>query len=161
VFSPELLDLASSLLQRCRERALHLATAESCTGGLVAAVLTEVAGSSNVVNCGYVTYSNAAKQRLLGVPQDLLIQFGAVSRPVAEAMASGALAGAELSVAITGIAGPGGGSPDKPVGLVNFATALKGGPVLAHEARFGDLGRAQVRQAAVMTALKLLQARLD
>jgi nicotinamide-nucleotide amidase len=161
VFSSDLLDLAARVLQACRERGFHLATAESCTGGLVAGVLTEVAGSSDVVDCGYVTYSNAAKQRLLGVPQDLLIQFGAVSRPVAEAMATGALASADLSVAITGIAGPGGGSPDKPIGLVHFATALKGGTVLAHEARFGDLGRAQVRQAAVMTALKLLQARLD
>jgi nicotinamide-nucleotide amidase len=161
VFTPDLLELAADVLKRCRERALHLSTAESCTGGLVAGVLTEIAGSSDVVDCGYVTYSNTAKQRLLGVPEEVLIRFGAVSRPVAQAMAAGALASADLSVAVTGIAGPGGGSPDKPVGLVHFATALKRGPVLTHEARFGDLGRAQVRQAAVMTALKLLQARLD
>lgn len=161
VFAPDLLELAARVLEGCRERGLRIATAESCTGGLVAGVLTEVAGSSDVLDCGYVTYSNTAKQRLLGVPQALLIQCGAVSRPVAEAMAAGALASADLCVAITGIAGPGGGSPDKPVGLVHFATAQKGGPVLAHEARFGDLGRVEVRQAAVMTALRLLQARLD
>ena len=123
-----------------------IATAESCTGGLVAATLTEIPGSSDAVERGFVTYSNAAKETMLGVPSSLLEQFGAVSRETAEAMAQGALAHspAELAVAITGIAGPGGGTPGKPVGLVHFAAVVRAGRLLHQECRFGDIGRAQV-----------------
>jgi len=161
-FTPEILTLASDVLDGCRRRGWRLATSESCTGGLVAAALTEVAGSSTVFDRGYITYSNDAKAALLGVPQHLLDSYGAVSSQVAAAMAQGALsrADADLSVAVTGIAGPGGGSAEKPVGLVYFATAVQGGDILGHVERFGDLGRSAVRQAALTTALTLLQARL-
>ena len=117
------------MLERCRARGLTVATAESCTGGLVAGALTEIAGSSDVVDRGFVTYSNAAKQAMLGVPAAILERHGAVSRETAEAMARGALAHApaDLAVAITGIAGPGGGSAEKPVGLVHFAAAARDG----------------------------------
>ena len=163
LFPDELLSAAEALLDRARRAGVRIATAESCTGGLVAALLTEVAGSSDVVERGYVTYSNAAKTGAVGVPAGLIARHGAVSEPVARAMAAGALARseAELTVAITGVAGPGGGSADKPVGLVWFATAQLGGATLSHEARYGDLGRSAVRLAAVRTALGLLSARLD
>ncbi|WP_174299509.1 CinA family protein [Caulobacter sp. S45] len=163
LFPDELLAAAEALLERTRRAGVRIATAESCTGGLVAALLTEVAGSSDVVERGYVTYSNAAKEGAIGVPAGLIARHGAVSEPVARAMAEGALARseAEMTVAITGVAGPGGGSADKPVGLVWFATARKGGTTLAHEERYGDLGRSAVRLAAVRTALGLLSGRLD
>jgi nicotinamide-nucleotide amidase len=156
----ELLAEARALLDLCRARKLTIATAESCTGGLVAATLTEIPGSSDVVERGFVTYSNAAKTAMLGVPADVITRFGAVSREIAEAMAQGALAHspADLAVAITGIAGPGGGSPGKPVGLVHFAAAARGGPLAHHEARFGDIGRAQVRHVSVKQALDMLSA---
>jgi nicotinamide-nucleotide amidase len=149
--------LAAAVLDAARAEGLHLATAESCTGGLVAATLTSVPGSSDVVEAGLVTYSNAAKTALLGVSPDLLLAHGAVSEPVARAMAEGALerTGAELSVATTGVAGPGGGSAQKPVGLVWFATA-RGADVVARVERFGDLGRDAVRLQAVRTALDML-----
>src|SRR5262245_48999066 len=123
MFPPDLVAEAAALLDTCRRRGLMLASAESCTGGLVAALLTEIAGSSDVVERGFVTYSNAAKHELLGVPQAMLATHGAVSDPVARAMADGALANskADAAVAITGVAGPGGGSLEKPVGLVHFA----------------------------------------
>ena len=163
IFPDDLVAAAEALLAACRLQHLRIVTAESCTGGLVAALLTEVAGSSDVVERGYVTYSNAAKSSAIGVPAELIATQGAVSEAVAIAMAQGALAasGAELSVAVTGVAGPGGGSAEKPVGLVWFATARAGGPVLSHEARYGDLGRSAVRMAAVRTALGLLSGRLD
>jgi nicotinamide-nucleotide amidase len=125
------LDKARALLDLCRARKLTIATAESCTGGLVAATLTEIPGSSDVFERGFVTYSDAAKAAMLGVPTSVLERFGAVSRETAEAMAQGALAHspADLAVSITGIAGPGGGSPGKPVGLVHFAAAAHGGDV--------------------------------
>jgi nicotinamide-nucleotide amidase len=137
---------------------MTLATAESCTGGLIAALLTEVAGSSDVVDRGFVTYSNAAKVECLGVPTALLAQYGAVSREVAMAMAEGALAasGAGIAVAVTGIAGPGGGSVGKPVGLVHLAAAARGRPTLHEEARFGDIGRSPVRLATVIKAMELI-----
>jgi nicotinamide-nucleotide amidase len=162
MFLPSILALAADVLDGCRRRNWRLTTCESCTGGLVAAALTEVAGSSDVFDRGYVTYSNDAKAALLGVPEHLLASYGAVSSQVAAAMAQGALsrADADLTVAVTGIAGPGGGSADKPVGLVYFATAVQGGDILGHVERFGDLGRTAVRQAALTTALTLLQARL-
>ncbi len=162
IFPTPLLADAEALLAAARARHVRIVTAESCTGGLVAALLTEIAGSSDVVERGYVTYSNVAKATAIGVPAELITTHGAVSQAVAMAMAEGALAAsrAELSVAITGVAGPSGGSADKPVGLVWFATAQAGEPILSHAARYGDLGRSAVRLAAVRTALGLLSARL-
>ena len=160
MFDPALLDRAVALLALCRERRLKIATAESCTGGLVAGLLTEIPGSSAVVERGFVVYSNLAKQELLGVPEATLMQWGAVSAETARAMAEGALrrSAADLAVAITGIAGPDGGTAEKPVGLVHFAGARRGGPVHLVEKRFGLLGRGAVRLAAVETALDLLEA---
>src|SRR4051812_31598393 len=143
--------LSRSVLDLCRARKLTVATAESCTGGLVAGALTDIAGSSDVVDRGLVTYSDRAKHDLLGVPADILARHGAVSRETAIAMAQGALARSSvgLAVAITGIAGPGGGSDAKPVGLVHFAAAMHDGGVLAREKRFGDIGRHAVRHQSV------------
>lgn len=153
---------AASIVSKARDRGLTVATAESCTGGMVAAAITDVAGSSAVFETGLVTYSNEAKARLLGVPAELLERHGAVSNEVAVAMAEGArrAAGADLAVSITGIAGPGGGSKEKPVGLVHFACASRLGTVHA-EHRFGELGRATVRLASAATALGMLDAALD
>jgi nicotinamide-nucleotide amidase len=150
---------ATRLLDTCRDRGLIVATAESCTGGLVAAALTEIAGSSDVVDRGFVTYSNAAKITMLGVLPETLETYGAVSRESAVEMAQGALdlSEADLAVAITGIAGPTGGSADKPVGLVQFAAAAEDGRVIYREERFGDLGRGEVRNRSVMVALAMLQ----
>ena len=150
--------LAQQVLERCRARNLMLATAESCTGGMIAAALTEIAGSSDVVERGFVTYSNEAKTELLGVPAETIRAHGAVSEPVARAMAEGALAHSPASVAIscTGIAGPGGGTRDKPIGLVHFAAARKRQTTLHEECRFGDIGRDKVRMKSVEAALKLL-----
>jgi nicotinamide-nucleotide amidase len=149
---------AKRVLARCRSRGLHVATAESCTGGLVAAALTEIAGSSDVVECGFVTYSNAAKLALLGVPAKTLDRHGAVSAETAIAMAVGALkhSQADLTVAITGIAGPGGGSKQKPVGLVHFAAARRDGRRIARKRLYGKIGRHRVRQRSVAEALALL-----
>jgi nicotinamide-nucleotide amidase len=149
---------AWDLLELCKKKGLTVVTAESCTGGLVAAALTDAPGASKVVQGGFVTYSNEAKQTSLNVPAELLEQYGAVSEQVARAMAEGALAAshAELSVSITGIAGPEGGSPGKPVGLVHFAAARRGGPVIHREKRFGDIGRGPVRRASAMEAIALL-----
>lgn len=150
--------LATRVLAAARARKWTVATAESCTGGLVAGALTEIAGSSDVVDRGFVTYSNAAKTALVGVPEATLEAHGAVSRPTAEAMVKGALerAGVDLTVAITGIAGPGGGSADKPVGLVHFAAAAKDGRLIHREKRYGDIGRSEVRRASVIAALEML-----
>ncbi|MPZ58658.1 MAG: nicotinamide-nucleotide amidohydrolase family protein [Rhizobiales bacterium] len=150
---------ATRLLDTCRARGLTVATAESCTGGLVAAALTEIAGSSDVVDRGFVTYSNAAKMAMLGVLPQTLEANGAVSRQTAEAMAQGAIerSGANLTVSVTGIAGPGGGSADKPVGLVHFAAASKDGRLVHREERFGDLGRAEIRHRSVLVAIEMLQ----
>jgi nicotinamide-nucleotide amidase len=158
-FSPALLDRAASLIRDCAGRGLRVATAESCTGGLVAALLTEIPGSSAVVEAGFVTYSNEAKAAMLGVPADLLEAHGAVSEPVARAMAEGALArsGADVAVAITGIAGPGGATATKPVGLVHFGLAVRGGATGHLERRYGDLGRGIVRARSVEDALGLLE----
>ena len=158
VLPPDLLDQAASVLEACRAGGVMVATAESCTGGLIAAVLTEIPGSSDVVDRGFVTYSNEAKQELLGVPADLLAAHGAVCEPVARAMAEGALARsrAGVTVAVTGVAGPGGGSPDKPVGLVWLAVARRGGATVAVERRFGDIGRAGIRLETVRVALELI-----
>jgi len=158
MFTGEIQDLSAAVLDAARRSGRTICTVESCTGGLVAAALTEVPGASRALDRGFVTYSDAAKQALVGVPAELLTAFGAVSGEVARAMAEGALAaaGADLAVAVTGVAGPGGGSPDKPVGLVWFAVARRGAPTLTREARFGDIGRADVRMASVRVALTLL-----
>jgi nicotinamide-nucleotide amidase len=155
----ELIAAAQALLDLCRQKTLKIATAESCTGGLLAATITEIPGSSDVFDRGFVTYSNEAKQAMLGVSAMTLDSFGAVSRETAEAMARGALAHApvDLSASITGIAGPGGGSPGKPVGLVHFAAASRGGPLIHQERHFGDIGRPQVRRASVLQALAMLR----
>jgi nicotinamide-nucleotide amidase len=161
MFPDDIQTLARQVIDRAAARGLKLATAESCTGGLVAGALTAIAGSSAVVECGYVTYSNAAKTTLVGVPPALIDRHGAVSEPVARAMAEGAAArlGVDVSVSITGIAGPGGGSADKPVGLVHFAAVGPAG--VAHaEHRFGDPGREGVRLASVRVALGLLLDRI-
>jgi nicotinamide-nucleotide amidase len=155
----ELLARAEALVAAYAAAGRTIATAESCTGGLVAGLLTAVPGSSAVLERGFVTYSNEAKAEAIGVPMDLIRRHGAVSEPVARAMAAGALAAsrASVAVAITGIAGPGGGSPDKPVGLVHFGLALRDGGVRHRERRYGDLGRAGIRRAAVADALGLLE----
>src|SRR4051812_47303999 len=154
----ELVEGARTLLDLCRTKGLKIAAAESCTGGLLSATLTEIAGSSDVFERGYVTYSNDAKKAMLDVAERTLKEFGAVSRPIAEAMAHGALALAqvELAVAVTGIAGPGGGTPGKPVGLVHLAAAATGGRLIHRERRYGEIGRAQVRRACVLEALAML-----
>jgi nicotinamide-nucleotide amidase len=158
VIDAETRALSVRVLDACRARKWMLATAESCTGGLVAGALTEIAGSSDVVDRGFVTYSDAAKMAMLGVPEATLRQYGAVSRQTALAMASGALARAEvdLTVAITGVAGPGGGSAEKPVGLVHVATATKDGGLAHREKRYGEIGRAEVRRLSVIEALTML-----
>lgn len=152
-------DAANALIRLCIDRNLTVATAESCTGGLVAGALTDVPGSSVVVDRGFVTYSNAAKQQMLGVPLATLKQYGAVSRQTAEAMARGALAKSkvDLAVSITGIAGPGGGTAEKPVGLVHFAAASRAGTSMHAAKRYGDIGRAEVRRQSVRQALRMLQ----
>jgi nicotinamide-nucleotide amidase len=157
--TPDLRERAAALLKAYEGRGLKIATAESCTGGLVAALLTEFAGSSAVVERGFVTYSNEAKTELIGVPASLIAAHGAVSEPVARAMAEGALARsrADVAVAITGIAGPGGATAAKPVGLVHFGLARRGAPVLHLERRYGDPGREIVRRRAVEDALGLLE----
>ena len=150
--------VAQMVIKHCLDRALKVATAESCTGGLVAGALTSISGSSGAVDRGFVTYSNEAKAEMLGVDPALIAQHGAVSEPVARAMAEGALAHsrADISVSITGIAGPGGGSDHKPVGLVHFASARKGRGTHHLERRYGDLGRENVRAEAVLEALSLI-----
>jgi nicotinamide-nucleotide amidase len=155
----ELIEQAQSLLDLCRRKKLKIAAAESCTGGLLAATLTEIAGSSDVFERGFVTYSNEAKQAMLGVTPLTLASHGAVSRETAEAMAKGALAQApvDLAVSITGIAGPGGAVPGKPVGLVHFAAASRAGQLIHLERKYGDIGRTQVRRACVAEALSMLR----
>lgn len=151
--------LAASVLDSCRRHGLLIATAESCTGGLIAGCLTAVAGSSDVVDRGFVTYTNAAKTEMLGVPAALIDAHGAVSEPVARAMAEGALARstADIAVAVTGIAGPGGGSAEKPVGLVHLAVARTGLPTRHRRAVF-DGDRDAVRAATVAAALELVSS---
>jgi nicotinamide-nucleotide amidase len=159
MITPELLDQSEALLAACRAEGVTLATAESCTGGLIAATLTAIAGSSDVVDRGFVTYSNEAKTEMLGVPADLIASVGAVSEPVAAAMAAGAIghSRAAIAVSVTGVAGPGGGSPDKPVGLVCFGLARRGAPTGTEQRIFpGD--RAAIRLATVERAFQLIRA---
>lgn len=157
-----LLARAEALIARYAAAGRKLATAESCTGGLVAGLLTAVPGSSAVVERGFVTYSNDAKAEAIGVPAELIAAEGAVSEPVARAMAEGALSHswADVAVAITGIAGPGGGSAQKPVGLVHFGLAATGAPTRHLERRYGDLGRGEIRRRAVEDAVALLEGAL-
>ena len=163
MFPPTLEADAAALLQRLRVAELVVATAESCTGGLICGLLTEIAGSSDVVDRGFVTYSNAAKTQMLGVPTELLDRVGAVSRETALAMAAGAVANsrAQLAVAVTGVAGPGGGSVEKPVGLVHLAVHHSGGASWHREQHYGDIGRSAVRMATVATALAMLAEALS
>jgi nicotinamide-nucleotide amidase len=155
----QLLTTAKHLLDLCRKRGLRIATAESCTGGLVAGALTEIAGASDVVERGFVVYSNEAKESMLGVPASTLKRYGAVSAETAVAMAAGALKNSEadISVAITGIAGPGGGTKQKPVGLVHFAAASRGGKCIERRRLFGKISRRRVRERSVAVALELLE----
>ena len=162
MFSKELLEKSEALLELCRKAGLRLVTAESFTGGLVAGCLTEIPNSSDVMERGFVTYSNEAKLSVLGVDESLIATHGAVSAHVARAMAEGALerSPAELSVAVTGIAGPGGATPSKPVGLAYIATTRRGGETVAERHQFsGD--RAAIRQAAVESALDLLLRQVE
>jgi nicotinamide-nucleotide amidase len=158
VINDTLREAASRVLEAFRASGLKLATAESCTGGLVAAALTEIAGSSDVVDRGFVTYSNEAKQAMLGVPAATLKRYGAVSAQTAAAMAAGALKNslADVTVAITGVAGPGGGTKQKPVGLVHFAASSRDGRRIARARRYGKIGRRRVRERSVAEALELL-----
>src|SRR5499433_1161112 len=152
-------DTAARVLDTCRTRGLKIATAESCTGGLVAAALSEIAGSSAVLDRGFVTYSNEAKQQMLGVTPATIDVYGAVSSECAEEMAKGALAHAsvDLAISVTGIAGPTGAAPGKPIGLVYFCSASRSGRVIAHDCKYGDIGRFKVRRKSVLQALAMLR----
>jgi nicotinamide-nucleotide amidase len=156
-------DRAAGFVGKSKDRGVKIATAESCTGGLIAAAITAVPGASAALERGFVTYSNEAKSEMLGVPQSLIEQHGAVSREVALAMVEGALAHshADIAVAVTGIAGPDGGSEEKPVGLVHIAAARKDGARLHEEKRYGDVGRHEVQGQTVADALTLLERLID
>jgi len=158
MFDRHCLDKARAVIERCRGDGITAATAESCTGGLVCAALTAIAGASDVVQCGYVTYSNEAKTAMLGVPAEVIADNGAVSEIVARHMAEGAIeaSGVGIAVSVTGIAGPGGGSPEKPTGLVHIACARAGQPTLHQRFEFGDRGRDRVRILSVHAALDLM-----
>jgi nicotinamide-nucleotide amidase len=162
LFPSELLTDAEALLGGLRKRSLQLATAESCTGGLLAGLLTEVPGSSATLERGVVTYSDAAKTALLGVDSALIKRMGAVSAEVAQAMAAGVLrhAPVDVAIAITGVAGPDGGTAEKPVGLVYLAVALRNGATRVRECRFGDIGRTDIRLESLRAAMALVREAL-
>ncbi|MFO1134801.1 MAG: CinA family protein [Rhodoblastus sp.] len=161
-FDAALEERAKRLVERYTAAGLTIATAESCTGGLAAGLITEIAGSSAVLERGFVVYSNAAKIGMLGVSPETIDAVGAVSEATAREMAVGALENsrADVAVSITGVAGPGGGSAEKPVGLVHFACARRGRPTVHVERRFGEIGRGAVRKASIEQALELLEAAL-
>ena len=163
MFPDKLRNLAMLILDDAEQARLRICTAESCTGGLVAALFTDIAGSSTVFERGFVTYSNRAKEEMLGVPGDVLADYGAVSEPVARMMAEGALEAsrANIAVAITGVAGPGGGTPMKPVGTVHIACARENRAVVHEMLQTGDIGREQIRLAAMECALKLIQLQIS
>src|SRR6201985_574497 len=163
MFSLEIVTLARLLVDEARERSLRIVTAESCTGGLVAGAICQVAGASDVFERGFVTYSNRGKQELLGIPGDLIADLGAFSEPVARMMAEGALenSNAHIAVAITGVAGPGGGTPMKPVGTVHIATARTNGGIQHRLELFDELDRDGVRIEAVRVALEMLRERVE
>lgn len=154
----DIVDAARRLLDICKRKNLLVATAESCTAGLVAGTLTEVPGTSSILDRGFITYSNDSKHEMLGVSRDTLKARGAVSKETAEEMARGILGRAcvDLAVSVTGIAGPDGGSAEKPVGLVHFAVATRGGILVHAEKRFGDIGRSEVRKQSVLQAFRML-----
>lgn len=154
----DIVEAAKNLLAICKRKNLLVATAESCTAGLVAGTLTEIPGVSSILDRGYITYSNEAKHEMLGVPRDTLEKHGAVSPQTAEAMVRGVLGHSRvhLVVSVTGIAGPDGGSPEKPVGLVFFAAGTRGGKLLAAEKRYGNIGRDKVRKQSVLQAFRML-----
>lgn len=158
MFSDRLLNLARLVLDDAAQRRLKIVTAESCTGGLLSGLLVEIPGSSKVLERGFVTYSNKAKEEVLGIPGDMIADYGAVSEPVVRAMAEGALeeSRANMSIAITGIAGPGGGTRLKPVGTVHFALARENAPIRHRLEQFDDIGRNEVRLASLETALNML-----
>lgn len=158
VFDDEITILATRVLAACRRRKWHLATAESCTGGLIGGALTDIAGSSDVFDRGFITYTNTAKARMIGVDTATLRAHGAVSEEVAREMALGAVktSGSAIAVAVTGVAGPGGGSAEKPVGRVHLAVATQDGVAQHIKMDYGDLGRSEVRIATVKTALEML-----
>ena len=162
MFSLEIETNARLLIDEARERSLRIVTAESCTGGLVSAAITAIAGSSDVFDRGLITYSNRAKQDLLGIPGDMIADVGAVSEPVARMMAEGALenSNAHVAIAITGVAGPDGGTALKPVGLVHFATVRANQSIMHRVERFGDIGRQEIQMAAVEIALEMLRDRM-
>lgn len=163
MFPDRLKNMALLVMDDARQRRLKITTAESCTGGLLSGLFTELAGSSDVFERGYVTYSNRAKQDVLGVPGDLLADYGAVSEAVARAMAEGALqeSRANVSVAITGIAGPGGGTAMKPVGTVHIACARENRAIIHNLHEYGDIGRSEVRLATLESALEILRQQID
>ncbi|MEO0714565.1 MAG: CinA family protein [Pseudomonadota bacterium] len=162
MFPDRLFNLALLVSDELRERRLKLVTAESCTGGLVAGLFTEISGSSAFMERGYVTYSNKAKEEVLGIPGDVIADYGAVSEPVARMMAEGALeqSRANIAISITGIAGPGGGTPMKPVGTVHFACLRENRAVVHQVQQYGDIGRRDVRLASVETALEMIREQI-
>lgn len=157
MFEADVTARAAALIGICRQHNLLLSTAESCTGGLIAGLITSIPGSSDVFDAGFVTYSNEAKTRMIGVPAHLIAAFGAVSAEVARSMALGAIENsrAGMSIAVTGVAGPGGGTPNKPVGLVHCAVALRNGKVSHNELRLGAIGREEVRLATIRHAIDM------
>ncbi len=163
MFPDRLLNMARLLLDDAQQRRLRIAAAESCTGGLVSALLSEVPGSSKVFERGFITYSNKSKEEMLGIPGDMIADYGAVSEPVARLMAEGALeeSRANMAIAITGIAGPGGGTRLKPVGTVHFALARENAPIRHRAEDFGDIGRTEIRMASVETALQMLSESIN
>ncbi|MGP4726302.1 CinA family protein [Agrobacterium tumefaciens] len=158
LFPADIEELAREIIADFTAHGFMVSTAESCTGGLIAAALTEIAGSSAVVDRGFVTYTNEAKMDMLGVGAETVTNFGAVSRQTALQMAHGALfrSRADFAVAVTGIAGPGGGSADKPVGLVHLAAKARSGKIVHREMRYGEIGRTEIRLSTVRTALEML-----
>lgn len=159
MFDEHLLNLARLTLDEAQQRRVRIATAESCTGGLIAGLLTEIPGASATVERGFIVYTNRAKEEMLGVPGDLIADAGAVSEPVVRAMAEGALgeSRANLAIAVTGVAGPGGGTPLKPVGLVHFAVARENKPIFHQVMRYGDIGRSEIRRQTIITALEMVR----
>ncbi len=158
LFPADITATAEGIIRDFTAGGLIVSTAESCTGGLIAGALTEISGSSAVVDRGFVTYTNVAKMQMLGVQEETLAKFGAVSEETARQMVHGALfrSRADLAIAVTGIAGPGGGSPEKPVGLVHLAAKSRSGKLLHRKMLYGDIGRTDVRLATIRTALQML-----
>ncbi|WP_222278365.1 CinA family protein [Rhizobium leguminosarum] len=160
LFPQDIISTAEAIIRDFTAAGLMVSTAESCTGGLIAGALTEISGSSAVVDRGFVTYTNSAKIEMLGVQAETLSRFGAVSEETARQMVHGALfrSRAEIAVAVTGIAGPGGGSAEKPVGLVHLAAKSRAGALVHRKMLYGDIGRSEVRLAAIRTALEMVRS---